>query len=161
MESCLKHVECNSKINKLDIPVHLAGFTIGIILQCMTLWTSKILLKLTDTQIFFMEIKGNLTKVTKYLKSYSHFQEHNYCISCQIHEIVKEFSDFFPWLLVHWNTKTKGHCTPSSMLALYINLKRFCSLKRITLLTNSQTVKTAYQRKQLYSYNVEDISFSF
>ena len=39
-----------------------------------------------------------------------------------------------------------------SMLAPYINLKRLCSLKRITLLINSQTVKTVYQTKQLYSY---------
>jgi len=47
------------------------------------------LLKLTEMQIFFMEIKGKLTKVTKNYKSYSHFQKHNYCVGCQIYETVK------------------------------------------------------------------------
>jgi hypothetical protein len=37
-----KHVECHSKINKFDTLVQLVGFTIEIILRCMTLWTSNL-----------------------------------------------------------------------------------------------------------------------
>jgi len=32
-----KHVECHSKINKFDTLVHVAGFTIGIILRVLVI----------------------------------------------------------------------------------------------------------------------------
>jgi len=32
-----KHIECHSKINKFDTPVHVVDFTIGILLRCTAL----------------------------------------------------------------------------------------------------------------------------